>query len=417
MKPLRILLSAYACEPGKGSEPGVGWNWALTLAARGHQVWVLTRTNNRSPIEQIMVAMQDRAPQNLHFIYYDLPAWAKWWKRGRRGVHLYYMLWQWGAYRLARQWHARIDFDLVHHVTFVSARQPSFMGNLGIPFIFGPVAGGERAPLRLRKGYSLHGWINDNLRDVANGLVRIDPFMHHTFARADRIYATSEETRQLIPARYRHKTTVQLAIAMEIDGETGANQIRDVAITSHGPRILFVGQFVSWKGMHMGLHAFARLLDTHPGARLTMVGEGPEEVNWKGLARKLKITEQIEWLPWLPRAELAHLYQNNDIFFFPSLHDSGGMVVLEAMANGLPVVCLKLGGPGVMVDASCGSAIDVTDATAQKVIQWLADALIEFAIHPDLLRHVGEGAIARALTYSWDTLADNIYDPFDQQAG
>ncbi len=417
MKPLRILLSAYACEPGKGSEPGVGWNWALTLTARGHHVWVITRTNNREPIEQYMTAIPDGAPPNLHFIYYDLPSWAKWWKRGRRGVHLYYLLWQWGAYQLAKQWHAKIDFDLVHHVTFVSARQPSFMGKLNIPFIFGPVAGGERAPLRLRKGYSLHGWTNDTLRDVANALVRIDPLMHHTFARADHIYVTSEETRQLIPSWYRHKTTVQLAIALETDGETGTGKTRDADSASHGPRILYVGQFVSWKGMHLGLPAFARLLQTHPDARLTMVGKGPEEEHWKTLARNLKINGQIEWLPWLPRAGLADLYRDHDIFFFPSLHDSGGMVVLEAMASSLPVVCLKLGGPGVMVDAGCGRAIDVTDVAEQQVIRGLAEALIDFAGHPDLLRRLGEGAVAKALSYSSITLADRIYDPIDQYAG
>ena len=127
---MKILLSAYACEPGKGSEPGVGWHWALELAGLGHETWVLTRANNRPPIE---AALAGRPPpaSNPRFLYYDLPAWARWWKKGRRGIHLYYLLWQWGAYRLARKVHARARFHIVHHVTFVSMHQPSFMGNLG----------------------------------------------------------------------------------------------------------------------------------------------------------------------------------------------------------------------------------------------------------------------------------------------
>src|SRR5271165_364129 len=80
-----ILLSAYACEPGRGSEPEVGWMWATELAAAGHEVWVITRTVNRITIETAL-AKQPRS--GLHFAYYDLPPRARRWKRGAHGVHL-----------------------------------------------------------------------------------------------------------------------------------------------------------------------------------------------------------------------------------------------------------------------------------------------------------------------------------------
>lgn len=67
-KKLNILLSAYACEPNKGSEPGIGWNWAIEIAKRGHVVTVLTRGNNKS-----VITKETDLPQNLSFIYYDLP--------------------------------------------------------------------------------------------------------------------------------------------------------------------------------------------------------------------------------------------------------------------------------------------------------------------------------------------------------
>ncbi len=87
----KVLLSAYACEPGRGSEPEVGWRWAVELAGLGYQVWVLTRANNRAAIER---GLASRAPiPSLHFVYYDLPGWARWWKKGGRGVRLYYVLW------------------------------------------------------------------------------------------------------------------------------------------------------------------------------------------------------------------------------------------------------------------------------------------------------------------------------------
>jgi hypothetical protein len=94
---MKVLLSAYACEPGKGSEPGVGWNWVRQIAPFA-EVWVITRSNNREAIEK---ALAEEPLPNVHWVYFDLPRWARFWKKGQRGVHLYYYLWQVGIYFLA----------------------------------------------------------------------------------------------------------------------------------------------------------------------------------------------------------------------------------------------------------------------------------------------------------------------------
>ena len=94
----RVLVSSYACEPGRGSEPGVGWNWVRQIA-RHNPTWIITRWNNKAPIERALE--QDPLP-NAHFVYFDLPRWASWWKKGARGLHLYYYLWQLAAFFEAR---------------------------------------------------------------------------------------------------------------------------------------------------------------------------------------------------------------------------------------------------------------------------------------------------------------------------
>src|ERR1700737_2271302 len=120
---LRILVSAYACQPGKGSEQGVGWNWVRQIATT-HEVWVITRAKNCTPVERELA----RHPMpNAHFAYFDLPRWARFWKKGSRGMHLYYYLWQFAAYLFARRLHREIGFDVVHHVTFVNYWMPSFL--------------------------------------------------------------------------------------------------------------------------------------------------------------------------------------------------------------------------------------------------------------------------------------------------
>ncbi len=183
---MKVLLSAFACEPNKGSEFSVGWNWAVSLARAGHQVVALTRSESRAAIDKVTPEMP--AGLSLKFEYFDVPKPFRWQMRGP--LHLHSALWQWQAANHADQLNRTEKFDCVHHVTYAGLRAPSFMGKLGIPFILGPVGGGERAPWRLRQGYSLGGQVYDASRDAANLVIRFIPIMRGTFASADRIYVT-----------------------------------------------------------------------------------------------------------------------------------------------------------------------------------------------------------------------------------
>jgi len=404
---VKVLLSAYSCEPNKGSESEVGWQCAVHLAAMGHDVWVLTRANNRASIER---ELGQRTPlPSLHFLFYDLPGWLRRWKSGRRGLYVYYVLWQWGAYRLAKREHRQVGFDLVHHVTLVSIRFPSFMGGLEIPFIFGPVGGGETAPLRLRRGYGSKGFLRDAFRDLANWFVRIDPLVRSTLRRATRIYVTSEQTRALVPRVFRHKTALRLAIGY--DG--GPTPAPGATRQYEGLSLLYVGEFLYLKGMHLGLRAFSLLLTTCPNARLTLIGKGSAEKEWKRLASELGIQERLIWIPWLSRQELLRQYQQYDIFLFPSLRDSGGFVLLESLSAGLPVVCFNLGGPGTIVDETCGRVIGVETGNRDTIVKRLADELRRLSMNEELRNRLSVGARERARHFEWQRHIDTLYETAD----
>jgi len=403
---VKILLSAYACEPNHGSEPGVGWNWAIELTRLGYDVWVLTRESNQKSIEAVV--RNNESLQKINFLYYDLPKWFSWWKKGGRGIRLYYFFWQIGAYHLAKDIHSVEKFEIVHHVTFVSIRQPSFMGGLGIPFIFGPVGGGEKAPWTLRLSYGVRGILLDGIRGLANWFVKLDPFMWHTFRNAKTIYVTSEQTRNLIPKKFRKKSHVQLAIGWEgntLDSDKSNKKNKSL-------RVLYVGRFLYWKGICLGLEAFAALLKQIPEAKLTLVGQGPDKKRLKQHAVKIGLVDKIEWVPWMNQDDLVDMYQQSDIFLFPSLHDSGGMVVLEAMSYGLPVVCFNLGGPGVMVDDSCGVVVDVTGCSGRKVVEKLEKALQSIAQDPYYRTALSTGALEKATTLSWANVVKSIYNNY-----
>ncbi|HEB71005.1 MAG TPA: glycosyltransferase family 1 protein [Nitrospirae bacterium] len=407
---MKVLLCARACAPNKGSESGVGWNWAVELALLGHEVWVLTRARNKPEIEEYLKI--NPVGENLRFAYYDLPWWSPQWKNNKkpRFIYLHYILWQIGAYRFARKLHSRIGFDLAHHVTWVSVRLPSFMGNLGIPFIFGPVAGGERSPWPLRSGYSWRGWLIDLLRDIVNLFVKIDPVINRTFNQAQYIYVTSEQTKKLIPKRYWSKTHIQLAIGLrEKPPPKTVNMNSDSKKSKKPFAILYVGRFLYWKGIHLGLTVFSDFLKAYPDSQLTLVGGGPDEAYLKRMAGQLKITENVSWIPWVNQSELSVLYSSSDIFLFPSLHDSGGMVVLEAMSHGLPVVCLDLGGPSVIVNDTCGRMINTGGRNKSEVITALSKALQELAENKELLKSLRAGALERINIFDWSVIVNRLY--------
>src|ERR1700731_1179085 len=248
--PLRILLSAYSCEPGKGSEPGVGWHWAVEMARLGHCVSVLTRQNNREAIELALGDANAKTyASNLSFIYYDLPGWARWWKRNGRGVHLYYLLWQIGAYGVARKAHLRHAFEAVHHLTFGVLRQPSLMGRMGIPFVIGPLGGGESTPPMLRRFFPFRSRVREWARDMGNFVCRYDPLVRGMYRDAGVVLCKTPESLAWVPERYRSHSRCMLEIGIDAKPE-----LPDLAESAGSElRLVYVGLFFSLKGMAIGL--------------------------------------------------------------------------------------------------------------------------------------------------------------------
>ena len=397
----RILLSAYACEPGRGSEPAVGWSWATELARLGHQITVVTRSANRAAIEHGACNSE-----NLCFCYYDLPAWIQRCRRIPGGKTLYYILWQWFAVRRIRRVFPALPFDIVQHVTYVSARFPSFMGSLGIPFCFGPVSGGECVPRSLRARFSFTERWRERLRDLSNLLVPFDPLMRRTFEQAGRIVIT-RDTLRLVPPRWRHKAQIQLAVGLQRHGAAG--NFRTAARHHRELSLLYVGRLLDWKGVDIALRAVSRLKSVRPDIRFTIVGQGPGRERLIKLSNKLGLQKTVRWVSWMPQPALARYYRAADLLLFPSLRDSGGMVVLEAMAEGLPVLCTDLGGPGLIVNATCGRAIRTAGRTPQQLGDAFANAVQEIMVVPHILESLSYGARARAHEFNFSNLVQALY--------
>ncbi|MGH9194484.1 MAG: glycosyltransferase family 1 protein, partial [Acidimicrobiia bacterium] len=155
-----FLVLAYACEPDEGSEPGVGWSWSRMLATID-MTYVVTRSNNAPSIEAALETLP--AKERPHFIYVDLPAWARFWKKGARGLRLYYVLWQIAAFWRVRRLPARVG-STIWHLTLANAGLGSTAALLGRPFIYGPVGGGVAPAWRLSSVLGVKGTIAEVAR-------------------------------------------------------------------------------------------------------------------------------------------------------------------------------------------------------------------------------------------------------------
>ncbi|MBF2028656.1 MAG: glycosyltransferase [Oscillatoriales cyanobacterium C42_A2020_001] len=411
---MKVLLSAYACEPGRGTELGVGWN-TVREVARYHEVWVLTRPDDGR--EAIEAELMCNPVPNLHFVYFTLPIWGSGWKWGQGAFQIHYYLWQIQAYFVARRLHRDIGFDLVHHVTFVKYSTPSFLSLLPVPFIFGPVGGGEVAPKPFYRDFNLKAKIYEFLRDLTRWLGEIDPFTRLTVRRSILAWATTDDTAKRLTAMGGNNVQVLSQVGLLPEEVT---QLEQFSLSDNVPlRFISVGRFLHWKGFHLGLRAFAQA-ELPPEAEYWLIGKGPEEAKLQALATDLGIASQVKFLSEMPRLDLMHKLGTCLALVHPSLHDSGAFVCLEAMAAARPVICLDLGGPAVQVTEETGFKIPAHNP--DQAVAAMAAAMTQLAKDADLRSQLGKAGQQRVNEqFNWKTKGKFLVDVYEtiltQQGG
>ena len=229
---------------------------------------------------------------------------------------LYYYWWQWKAYRISRQLHAQIGFDLAHHATFCTWRVPSFLCLLPIPLVWGPVGGGGTAPWKLRRELGLRGWLVEACRHFCQSASRYDPFVRLTIRRAAAIIAANQETAGYMPAFCRPK--VHLMACSGMDASEKGTSVTP-ADSPEGFIILSVGLLEPRKAGPLALKAFQRLAGPRADATLVFIGHGPERERLVALAKQLGIAGRVRFLGGLPRPAVLGWMEAADVFLFPSL--------------------------------------------------------------------------------------------------
>jgi glycosyltransferase involved in cell wall biosynthesis len=380
---MKVLMSAYACEPGKGSEPGAGWAWTRA-AALEHEVWVLTRENNRHAIEG---ALAEEPELNLHPVYLDLSPRARWWKRGQRGVRLYYLLWQRQARRVATRLHAEHQFDVAHHITFGVDWLPAGVVAIpGLPAVWGPVGGTAPFPWRLVRWLGIRGVLEEAVRAGTTGIGR-RTVGDRTARQAAVVVAQNRE----VAARFSSSRVViephgAILIPLFDRASSGESAKRDDRLA------VFAGRLLPWKGVALAIAAIAD--PTAHDWRLRILGEGRDQGRLERLAERLGVSGRVEFVGQVPREEVVATYAEAAVLLFPSLHDSSSWTVAEALTAGLPVVCLDVCGPPVLVERCEGGVAVAPNRLAPAALA----AALERAGAPERLGAVDAARLPELLT-------------------
>ena len=417
----RILVSAYAFSPVRGSEPGMGWNICSRLAAY-HDVTVLTRSWNenlwpddqrhREEAEQFMRDAGSISGLTVHFV--DSPPLSRLLQRdplvSLRSPFFFqgYAAWQRAAYREAVRLHHGRPFDATHQLTVASFREPGYLWKLDVPFIWGPMGGGGNVPWSYFADFGNHDRLYYALKNFANKMhIRTKWRSRLAARRAERVFVNNMDLRTIM---VRWGRTPHLMLEVGTPNWQGRPRSYD---GGRPLRLCWVGLHIGRKALPLALRALAELKQRGLGekVRLTILGTGSETQAWQALCRQLQIQDMTTWLGQVPFQQVREELDRQDAFVTTSLQEGTSNVLMEALAAGLPVICHDVAGMSFAVDESCGIKIPFLDR--QTSILKFADAAARLVTTRGLLNELSEGALRRAEALSWDEKVKEIANAYD----
>jgi len=326
---IKVLLISYACEPNKGSEPGIGWNWAVHLSKLADVV-VVTRKNNKQNIKK---ELYKKNYDNLSFIYFDIPIISKIKKILPFGIQLYYLLWEYNVIKKLKNYS---EFDLFLRLTFGSTVTLLKFHKLNKPYILSFCAGGEISPITIYAKYSFFEKAKEKIRLYYNSLYKYSALVKRIYMGSRLILAVTHDTKRFIESfGVKNKIIVEPAIGLN-----------EYVIKDHYEKqykIIYAGSLIYWKNVDIIIKAIGSL--SSDKIYLDIYGSGGKEKRLIKYVIKNKITNRIHFNGNLLRDELLKKYKEYDLAIHASSHDSGSMFLLEAISNGLPVLFLDTGGP------------------------------------------------------------------------
>ena len=409
---MKVLLSVFECNPYRGSDSYVGWSY-LENMAKLNEVYALTRSDNKEDIEKYL-AEQPALRDRIHFTYVGrAQLFSKYFYKLNRylGFLGSYFVWQKASYKAAKKICAQNDISVCHHVTIADFRCAGYLWKCGKPFVLGPIGGGQETPVCLKEYVKGHEK-SERFRSVMNKATTMLPSYRKALRNAAVIYSSNDETTACISRRMNGMDTSKLIQMTELCIDTGYLAQREELRKDmgHPIRIIVSGRLIYRKGIALLLDALTRVKTEVPFV-VDIFGEGDQAPYLKKKTDENGLQDKVLFHGKVGFEEMQNRYKDADIYILPSLRETTGTAVFEAMANKLPVIALNQNGVKHIVEADSGILIDLR--SKEQVLNDFAAAIKVLIEDPALRIKQGECGFNKLKEkYTWERrvrLMNDVY--------
>ena len=390
---MNILYIAYSCSPYHGSEDKIGWNVPVECAKK-HNVFVITKEEQRPYIEKYL---QNHPVQNLKFFYVDIPGvYKKLFNGPMYSGRL--NIWNRRAFVLAKEICKNEQIDVIHQITPIEFRSIGDYGKIpGVKFVCGPIGGGEYIPKAL-ECYGRRQAFTETVRAIANSWYRLCFRLNKKLSQVDQLIFANEETLAYLKdlllqdQNYDIKTEIGLSTEELID-------VRPIS-PKRECRVLVAGRLVYRKG-HQLLFDAIKELPENVQVVCRIVGDGPERARLQALCQEnAKLRNCVEFAGPVNYNQMVLEYERADVLVMPSLRETTGTVLLEAMSKGVPVITIGQFGGAILLDNETGWLYTGTDK--ESYINHLSSAILECIHNPEEVERRGRNARIAAENHTWE---------------
>lgn len=370
---MRILVSAFACNPYGGSESGVGWRALCRIARQHEEVGVLVNPHHRAGWER--GKQEGVIPDNIEVRFVEgNTACSRNRLIARFQSWLNYASFHRKVLEVARNWHDEKPFDLCHQVTIAGWRMPSPLWQLPIPFIWGPIGGAGHIPRNFRSMLSPSARIFEIARDVNSWWAARQTGFLRCMEETAVIFAANGETMEMLKPYRKGRPMIQLPI-VSFPEEAAIRFRRPDTPREQGPLRLFAGGNIEGrKGVSLALKALAIVKAKGVDFNYTIASGGPDIPHLKRLAAKLGIMDQLHFHPGYQGEQYLAALHRADVYLLPSFRESTPVTLLESMMAGCHPVVADTGAQGEIVRLCGGDAAPA--GSMQELVEGMADAIV-----------------------------------------
>ncbi len=393
---MNILINAYACAPNWGSEQGMAWHW-ITELAKMHNLYVITEGEWKKEIEEA-VALLD-VKDNIHFYYNPVSDKIRsmCWNQGDWRFYWYYRKWQKKTLTIARQICSEHRIDIIHQLNMIGFREPGYLWDIyDTHYIWGPVGGMEIVPLSYLSGMPLSKKTKYIVKNMLNHLqIRYSTRVCKAIHRADIVIAATQGTYNSFVKLHHIKPVYMNEAGCTISEQHTAHNFNKDQLD-----ILWVGRFLDTKKLDIAIRTIAKVKDLPVFLHIVGNGSDTENAMYQQMADKMGISNNIKWYGKLANKKVQEMMNQMDLFLFTSVLEGTPHVVLEAITNCLPILCIDTCGQGQLVNEAIGWKVPLTNP--QQNSTDFAAILRHIIINRDEIKQKSDNCKQRQRELSWE---------------